>query len=354
MNKKLPILTAVLSLTMVFTSCSQAVTPEVTTTATAASSTTSEATTETTVKERAKLDHTFNPHCISDVFVKKFGKEFEENYYRYCDAILSGAKTVKCDKKEWLPMFHDISRVFLPIVNQYCYCILDEIEIADNGEYVLSYSIPKDEFLKKVDEFKTRVEYLIESACYEGDTPFEMTLALYHSESNRISYDYRALEDGYESPDGLAVSPYRALMSDTGICQEIAGAYAYLLMQVGVDAITCGAVSKDSSVAHEWTIVNIDGKYYHCDVTYQLSEPGRLNYFGMNDAKREAEGDWDMPYNNIGEINEIWHKDLPLEDTRFELLWSALSYKVDRDTHKLLCYDSYDCTGNMIFEVPLG
>ena len=286
-------------------------------------------------------DHTFNPHCLSQIYVDKYGKDFEENFYRYCDAVLSGAESVKCDKKEWLPKFRDLSRIYLPIAFRYCYSMDEDITSAGNGEYKLSYGLPKDEYLKKVDEFKARIESLIESACHEGDTPFE-----------RLTYDNAAADTTDPSDSNLC--PYRALMTDTGICQEIAGAYAYLLMQVGVDAITCGGLTKDVSASHEWTVVKIDGKYYHCDLTFQLNERATLRYFGMDDKQREIEGDWDMQYNNFGDTNDIWYKDLKLEDKRFEPLWTITSYKIDRENHKLCCYDSYECTGDLICEIPLG
>ncbi len=355
MNKKLNAAAALVAALLLLTSCGEAAVSN-----TDGSSSISDIATESSFSEtdssgaeRKAYDHTFNPHCLSQIYIDKYGKDFEENYYRYCDAILTGAETVKCDKKEWLPLFRDISRIYLPIANRYCYFFDEDITSVGDGEYKLSYGLPKDEFLKKVDEFEERIESLIERACMEGDTPFEMTLALYKSESERLTYDYDAAEEDNLSSVAQDLSPYRALMTDTGICQEIAGAYAYLLMQVGVDAITCGGLTKDSTTSHEWTVVMIDGKYYHCDLTFQLNEHATLRYFGMDDSQRELEGNWDMQYNNYGMTNDIWYKDLKLEDKRFEPLWTITSYKIDRESHKLCCYDSYDCTGNLVVEIPL-
>ena len=100
--------------------------------------------------EPVHMDHTFNPHCLSQIYVDKYGKDFEENFYRYCDSVLSGAETVKCDKKEWLAKFRDLSRIYLPIAFRYCYSMDEDITSAGNGEYKLSYGLPKDEYLKKV------------------------------------------------------------------------------------------------------------------------------------------------------------------------------------------------------------
>lgn len=356
MNKKLFLAVAMMSLVMTFTSCAVPYNPETTTAPSATtvteSSETSETTTESTEIERlAPYDHTFNPHCISDVYVKKYGEEFRENYFRFCDAALAGEDTVKLDKKDYLQLFQDISRYCLPVVDTYAH--IEDSGTKGNNTYKIVYSLPKDEYLKKVDEFKTRVEFLIENALFEDDTELEKALGLYLSESGRIDYDYDALADNFVSPEGYGVCPYRAIMTDKAICQEIAGAFAYLLLQVGVDAITCGGLTKDSSGAHDWTLVRIDGIYYHCDVTFQCSNKYNLRYFGMNDAQRELEGDWDMPYNNIGNINTIWHKDLPITDTRFEKVWSSFTVFLDHEENMLYCYDDSGTENACYFKMPV-
>ena len=362
MNKKILLTVTALSAALIFSSCSQAAVPSDTTAATSGTTATesSEETTESfadeddVVDELEHYDHTFNPHCLSKVYVEKYGAEFEENYYRFCDAILAGEDSVVVDNKEYLPMFRNISRSCLPIAFVYAYFFDEDITSVGENTYKLEYSIPKDEYLKKVDEFKARVEYLIENAVLEDDSDLEKTIALYQSESIRLDYDYDALEDDFRDKNGLGVSPYRALMGDKGICQEIAGAYAYLLMQVGIDAVTCGALSKDCSSAHEWTIVNIDGNYYHCDVTFQCSDKYNLRYFGMNDEQRESEGDWDMPYNNIGDTNSIYHDDMPIEDARFASLWNCYTYFLDRDENTLYCYDDSGTIDSCYYEMSVA
>lgn len=357
MKKRLIISAVTMAALLAFSSCSRAVSPDNTTISeiTTVSEETTETTAESTEETASKpYDHTFNPHCLSHIYVDKYGKEFEENYYRYCDAILAGEDSVKVDKKEYLPIFRDISRSCLPIVHVYCYFFDENIEAVGENTYKLEYSLPKEEYLKKVDEFKSRIEYLIESALLEDDTPLEKIIALYLSESARLDYDNDALQDNFRDSEGLGLSPYRALMGDKGICQEIAGAYAYLLMQVGIDAVTCSGLTKDSSASHEWTIVNIDGKYYHCDVTYQCTDKYNLKYFGMNDAKRELEGDWDMPYNNIGDTNTIWHKDLPIEDSRFEQLWNSYTALLDRDENMIYCYDDSGTGVSCYYKMPVA
>ena len=106
MNRKLPITAVMLSVLIILSSCGMTTKPSETSTTSATtsagSSSAETAITEVSTVEPVHMDHTFNPHCLSQIYVDKYGKDFEENFYRYCDAVLSGAETVKCDKKEWL------------------------------------------------------------------------------------------------------------------------------------------------------------------------------------------------------------------------------------------------------------
>ena len=346
MNKRLIISVCTIAALVAFTSCSRAVKPVNSEVPLESSSSVSESASESSSSavETASnaYDHTFNPHVISQMYVDKYGEQFKEDYFKYCDAILSGADSVECSKPLWMNLFQSISRVNLPIVSEYCYNSDEYFGAVGDGVYELKYSIPKDEYRKKVEEFKARVEDLIERAVLADDSELEKALALYISESARIDYDYDAMGNvTFRSEEGYGISPYRAIMTDKGICQETAGCYAYLLLQVGIDAITCGALTKDSSEAHEWTIVKLDGKYYHCDPTYQCSEKFSVNYFGMNDTEREKQGDWDMPYNNIGDTNDLWSRDYPaLDDTRFEQFWTCYNCLLDREENKIFCYDN--------------
>ena len=346
MNKRLLVSVSTIAALVAFTSCSWAVKPINSEVSLESSSSVSESASESSSSavETASnaYDHTFNPHVISQMYVDKYGEQFKEDYFKYCDAILSGADSVACSKPLWMGLFQSISRVNLPIVSEYCYNSDEYFGAVGDGVYELKYSIPKDEYLKKVEEFKARVENLIERAVLADDSELEKALALYISESARIDYDYDAMGNvSFRSKEGYGISPYRAIMTDKGICQETAGCYASLLLQVGIDAITCGALNKDSTEAHEWTIVKLDGKYYHCDPTYQCSEKYSVNYFGMNDTEREKQGDWDMPYNNIGDTNDLWARDYPaLDDTRFEQFWTCYNCLLDREENKIFCYDN--------------
>lgn len=286
---------------------------------------------------RPVYDYSFQPYAFSSIYSMAYGESVADEIRGFCDAVLAGEDSFPCTGLEnWLHI-DQIKNDLLPI----CYYVsvydpniqsgfLYDESLLQNGRYPLYYQLPKEEFLAAVAQFKTRIAELISQAdLREGDSDLEKAMKLYTASSLCIAYDYSDIGPNYV---------LRVLMDDYGICQEIAPAYAYLLLQVGVDAGTCGSLAKDNSFAHAWTIVKLDGKWYHADVTWQLSEPYSLRYFLIDDNDRD-QSNLDVEYLNIGEINELWHKDLPIDDDSYSALWNVRWYEID---HARGCISYYD------------
>lgn len=348
MKRKLTIPAAIMSAVMLFSGCTANTAPTTAenttqseTTATYASETTTQATTENTIETRPELkfvDHEFNPHVLSEIYLMAYGKDFEDDFYRFCDAVLAGEDKVALDKPEYYYDCISAARTCLPITSEYiCWQDINDVSNGD-GTYRIEYPIPHDEYMEEVARFKGRVEELIENCIHEGDTDLEKIIELYTSEAARLSYDYAAADDTDVEAPVRAINPYHSLMEDSGICQEIAGTYAYLLLQLGIDAVNCGALNDDASESHEWTVVKIGDKHYHCDVTFQLDTSNSLRYFGMTDEQRHNEGNWMIDGFNFGDSNEVWHKDIPCDDTLFEELWMCDYYELDNEKNTISCY----------------
>lgn len=86
----------------------------------------------------------------------------------------------------------------------------------------------------------------------------EKALLVHDALALRCEYDLNDInnEDRY--------TPYGALVGGRAACQGYAEAYAYLLMQLG---IPCG-LCKSDLMNHAWNIVEVGGREYHVDVTW--------------------------------------------------------------------------------------
>lgn len=289
------------------------------------------------VDERPAFPYEFNPCVCSAICKLCLGDEVEAELNAYCDAVLAGADFFPCSgadnwarvnaaKAEALPIsiFVDLGESF------------DESLLTD-GQYPIRYTVSKAEFSQITAEFQAQVAALIDAAdLREGDTDLERALKLYTSESLRCVYDYKTEEDftirGYKS------NAYHVIMEDKGICQEFARAYAYLLQQVGVEASTCGSQMVRDIGPHEWTVILLDGVWYHADVTWQLNEPYALTFFGGTDEERYYHGVL-LEYNDFGNYGVLDSEAFPISDLRFEPLESAKWYRIDHETQTLYYYD---------------
>ena len=106
-------------------------------------------------------------------------------------------------------------------------------------------------------------------------------------------------------------------------------------MQVGIEAIPCSGLSADKSMAHDWALAELDGKWYHIDPTFAVNYPDALFFFGLDDVQRAYYGD--LPADGFTYADS----DLPdpsryaAGDRQFEKYWLAESYTIDHARGKI-------------------
>ena len=286
---------------------------------------------------RPRLRYVFNPHALSSIYRLAYGEEIEAEVIGFCDAVLAGEDRFPCTGAENWQHMHAIMRNLLPIC---VYVDLGaEYEEASNedGFYPIRYTLDHSGFLAEKDRFVERVTELIEEAdLREGDSDLEKALKLFTSSSLRLVYDYAM--DEYDTEHQSA---YRALMGDTGICAENAGAYAYLLLQAGVDAAVCtGSMLRDGE-PHGWTVFRIGESWFHADVTWQLREPYKLQFFGNSDFWRYAYGLDTLSF-DLGACGVLKSEDLLMQDEKLYCLQDVSWYAIDHENGQLLYYDVAD------------
>ena len=339
----------VLVLALAVTSCSSVkdtavpsgngteVTSEVTeeTTEITSSQTTRETAVVTTAEtsEEVVFRHEFQPHVYSGVFEETYDEATKESFFSFCDAVLAGDTEFYCpDTETYFTIMYTIAHEAMPL---YVFVYPGDPEVEDGVGHI-SYSLPKDEYLQKVAEFEEIVTGILDETCEEDYDDIDKALALYSYFAYSYTYDYTALDD-FDGVHVPSLSAYRLLTTGTGICQEIAPAYTYLLLQAGVDATTCGSLSDTD--AHEWSFVKMDGEYYHIDPTFTVGNLHSLAYFGMNDEKRVLEGGFYREYFNYGEANVFDHDGkYAADDDRFAPLWNATISNIDYEDDRIYYY----------------
>ena len=175
-----------------------------------------------------------------------------------------------------------------------------DYRIAD-GVADVEYALPEEENMRAIDEWRAQIERIVNYCLIQGDT--EITAArLYQYVASCMQ---AALPDPESEDDPYAAfypGAFYALMQNRVAANDASVAYAYLLMQTGVE---CNPVREamdaaiiedaDAQPPHQWLIVWTGSAYSHADPELDIANPEDLNaerdtlgHFGMSDEKRCA------------------------------------------------------------------
>ncbi len=126
-----------------------------------------------------------------------------------------------------------------------------------NAEYVMSaneYSLKKQTLARKADEILSK---------NKATDQFNTELFIHDYIIDNCSYSYSGAED--ES------SAYGALIDNAAACEGYSKATKLLLDLAGIESCLLSGMAHNyqgGSESHMWNIVNINGDYYHLDVTW--------------------------------------------------------------------------------------
>ena len=230
----------------------------------------------------------FNPHVHSDHLAKTVDQDKWDALYSLIDALRAGENTFKCaseDAFNWATDLTVLCCTFPAAGLQIDFKSSDGSPAFENGTGKFTYRTSVEEWLKREAAFEEQIVDIINSNVETDDTDYEKALKLYLYIANNYTYEYEVVED-----DNYI---YKTFKRKTGQCVNFGSAYAYLLLQVGVDAEGIGTCE---GMNHAWTYVTINGKGYHIDTTWALKScyPGtddiHLDYFLMSDEERNSDG----------------------------------------------------------------
>lgn len=273
----------------------------------------------------------FQRHVLPEEIIRIYGAEFEREFHAFCDAVSEGTDAFPCTSARQFHLIMSAARTCFPFALKW----VDEDGTAvRNGTAYLIYKGTPEEVREDFGRFARKVTDIISEAVpyEEPDEIRAMELLTYIAHKD-------IFDENHTLDDMLETGPYRAIMNDIGICQEIAGEYIYCLLQLGINAFPCASLTADKSGAHEWVMAEFDGKYYHIDPTLTLTYPDSLFFFGMNDLQREYYGDFPPGWYSYGDIDLSAPETYAAEDDRFLNLWLAEAYEIDHECRKIRIRD---------------
>lgn len=194
-----------------------------------------------------------------------------------CDRLDSGAERINLSKYRlsvqefeslWQETLFNHPELFY-VSSAYQYTIFNDLIVTVEPEYILS------SFHRRV----TKADYTLalQNALREVDPDWsDLEIALY-------LHDWVALHCVYDN-ELEHHTAYDLFTAGTGVCQAYAQAYQALLTECG---IPCRFVLSEE-MDHAWVEVQVDGAWYHVDVTYDdptFDRLGRVlhSYFLLSD-----------------------------------------------------------------------
>lgn len=142
------------------------------------------------------------------------------------------------------------------------------------------YLMGKDEWDRRMGEVKAIADPLVEDITENAATQYDAELMAHDWLVEHLDYHNDPSMKGRASYQTI----YGAFHDGQANCMGYANAMLYLMQRLGMDAtIVTGTATRDdgSSEAHEWNMVNLDGRWYHVDVCWDDPVTTDPNATGM-------------------------------------------------------------------------
>ena len=171
-------------------------------------------------------------------------------------------------------------------------------------------------------ELDAAVDALLDQLDVYDAGDYEKVCAIYDYLCQNVTYDYAGLAAGSD----LVYTAYAALINGTAVCQGYANLFYRLALELNVDARLIPGTGAGGN--HGWNIVELDGKYYNLDATWDANnaQTGReYRYFlrsqeNFPDHSRKAE------YNTAA-----FHADYPMGEENYTPAPEAVPGDIDGD-----------------------
>lgn len=259
-------------------------------------------------------------------------------YYKLVNAYMSYGKSVSFTTDTDPYRVLELLQCYFPVM----YADTDEygpwINYTDNTVNFGYSSVSKEEHDARIAKFTKALEKYL-SGFNRTDTDAERALLIYSRLLENMTYDNELDKYPYDA-DMMMQSGYYAIMAGTGRSDTFARAYAFLLTQADVDAVTVSSPVDGADTDHYWVALVLDSKWYYADVSLDLAGK-TFTHFGMTDVEMSVRGYKEARNDVISAYIESDIKELiDTLDTRFHAFHAgAYTPVLDRELDKVFFKD---------------
>lgn len=194
--------------------------------------------------------------------------------------------------------------------------------------------------IKRCNDFAAKADDIINSIITENMSDLEKEMAIHDYIVKNTAYDYENYINGTIPQKGYHADG--VLLDGIGVCQGYAEAIQLLLTKAGIKSMV---IDGGGELNHAWNIVEIDGKNYHVDATWNDSIPDspykiKHRYFNLSDKAIGRDHKW--PKNVFPKCNDKRFD--YLYDNRGSIYEGEFYFKNKKDNWKLCKINMSDQT----------
>lgn len=158
------------------------------------------------------------------------------------------------------------------------------------------YYYSKEDSIANLEWMRNEMNNIMDSI-YEPDmNDWDKVLATYKYMCNNFTYykNYDKSNSKYLIPNPYhpeekqlrRIYIYDLLKTKQGVCHSFSYFLTYCLQMQGIESYNIVAQELPSLIIHQFVLVNIDGKPYYLDPTYEITHKTKLRYFGETTNER--------------------------------------------------------------------
>lgn len=152
----------------------------------------------------------------------------------------------------------------------------------------------------------TRANEILGEIIEDGMTDLDKAFAVYR-------YLAQNVEDSSDRENLDRDTIYGSLILQSAACGGYADAYKFLMNKLGINCEIC----QSRSIGHIWNYIEIDGKWYHIDLTKSRNSSGNLTGFGFMRDDKEIK-DWRLAQEGVVYDWESIHDYVVCDDDSYE------------------------------------
>lgn len=166
---------------------------------------------------------------------------------------------------------------------------------------IYKYVVEEDEQALPDNDRGKELAFAIDEFIYDNISDsmseYQKERAIHDYLVQNTTYTYVRKKEGYSSPK---YTPYGALLDHKAVCQGYAEAFELMCACCNIKCyiVTGQATNKKGTEGHAWNIVEIDGIWYHVDVTWDDPIPEKYQngisheYFNVSDEFISTNHQW--------------------------------------------------------------